>query len=368
MDSVIIYLPATNNLTTQENTMSKRNLVITAAVLVLLALVSQWFGRSGNNIQDAKIGNPILASSQVEAFDEVIIQNSSGKITLQKKDNRWTLAEKNSFPANVEKLLELAEKLTGSKVGSLVTKDEKRLGYFKVVYWDDAVASAESSGTQLTLNSQGQKIFSMMVGKQRQSKSGQPDGAYIRIGNDPIVYLIKENLTMETDPVEWIQASLFKLDKKEVNSVVLETSGDRIKLERKEKGKNMKLAGLKGGQKTAEYEVSSILSDLENFKIDDLVARSQAQEKALELKSVVTVSVYDSPDLSFKVLSQPLVQKADGEEEEKYYISLVTPNDPKAQQKWGDVYNLGENWLFEMADWKAKRWVKAREDFIEDKK
>ncbi len=349
--------------------MSKRNLVITAAVLVALALVSQWFGRSENNKQDAKIGSPILASSQVDAFNEVILQNSSGKTTIQKKEDSWVLAEKNSFPANVEKLLELVEKLTVSNVGSLVTKDEKRLAYFKVVYWDDESASIENSGTQLLLNNQGQNIFSMMVGKKRQSKSGQPDGVYIRVGDDPFVYLIKENLVLETDPIEWIRSSLFKLDKKEVNSVILEVSGDRVKLERKEKGENLELAGLKEGQKTAEYEVSSLLSDLENFKIDNLVAKNEIREKDLSLKSVVTVSVFDSPDLRFNVLSRTLPQEAaaEAEEEEKYFISLLKSNDPEAQQKWGDIYNLGETWLFEMDDWKAKRWVKVRKDFIEDK-
>ncbi len=149
---------------------------------------------------------------------------------------------------------------------------------------------------------------------------------------------------------------------------MFEISGERFKLERTEKGKNMVLSGMKEGQKTAEFEISSILSALENFKFDELAPKSEIKEIDLSLKSVVTVSMFNSPGLAFRVYNKPNTKKSASEEDDgKYYVSLITSGDGASREKWQSLYHLGETWMFEMEDWKAKRWIKTRKDFIEKK-
>jgi hypothetical protein len=356
--------------------MSKRNLIIAAAVLVLLAFVSQWFGRSANEVNDEKIGKPLLAANQVEAFDELIIKNAENTLTLNKQGDRWVVKEKQEYPADMKKLLELMDKLTQYKVASLVTNEESRQPHFQVVAWDNPRANAEASGTQLTLNHQGQSVFAMMTGKQRQSKGDKPempaypDGVYVRIGESPAIYVLKDNLNLETDPDEWIQTSLFTLDKKEIKAVGVESPSSRFQLERPEKGKEMVLNGLAANEQTTEFEVSTLLSDLEDFKIDEIFIKSEVPEKTLELKAVITVTPYDLPELQFNVLIQSdRKQSAPKEKAEEpdliYFVSFNRPATTASDARWNVLYDLNDTWIFKVDDWKAKHWLKTRKDFIE---
>ncbi|MBU2514888.1 DUF4340 domain-containing protein [bacterium] len=359
--------------------MSKRNLIIFAIVLIILAVASQWVGRTGNKNQDDKIGQPVLDAAMVEAFDELILEGSKGIIRFKKSNDQWGIQEKNGYPVDMKKLLELIDNLTHNTVASLVTKDEKRLEYFKVIYRNSESGNDTNSGTQLTLKESGNVIFKMMAGKQREAKSDRPDmpsypdGQYIRIGDSKVVYLIKENLLFDSDPKEWIQTTLLSIDKKEIKSVRFEVQNDNFLLRRAEKGKELDLEGLQEGAKMNDYERSSLLSELEDFKIDDILEISLIPETELELKARITVDVYDASPLTFRVYSKlvenPLEpQKKDEEKEYSYFINFVQSDEKGEDSKWSQVQELGRNWFFKMEEWKAKRWIKTRQDFIEESK
>lgn len=351
--------------------MSKRNLIIAAIVLVLLAFVSQWFGRSGKEQKDEIIGKPLLLPAQVESFDQLAVQDAEGKLTLKKQQDSWIVEEMNGYPASSKKLLELVDKLTSNNVASLVTKDEARMSHFNVVYWDEDKANKKNSGTQLILSEKEKPILKMILGKTRESKTdnpqmpAMPDGIYVRIGDAKTVYLLKNNITVETKPSEWIQKVLFGIQKKEIQAVGFEVSGEKFKLERPEKGKNLTLPGIKEGQKIEEFDINSIMSDLEEFEIDEVFERSAVKENGLELKSVVNVASYENPNLSFSVLSR---KSADSNDDKAldYFISFSNGSTPEAKEKWPTLFKLNENWIFGMEDWKAERWVKQRKDFIKE--
>lgn len=362
---------------TGKDAMSKRNLIIAAAVLVLLAFVSQWFGRSTNDTTDERLGKPLLSANQVEQFDELRIKDATHTLTLAKLNDRWVVKEMQEFPADMKKLLELMDKLTHFSVSSLVTKDESRLAHFQVVYWDDPQANADNSGTQVTLLRQGQPMFAMIAGKKRQAKSDRPempshpDGVYIRIGQSPVVYLLKDTLNLESDPDEWIQTSLFALDKKEIKTIRFESPGSQFQLERPEKGKEMVVNGLAANERTTEFEVSSLLSDLEDFKIDEIFARTEIPEKSLELKALITVMPYEMPPLQFNVWShsarQPSAAKSKTDAEgPDYYVSFSRPSAVSTDTRWQSLYDLNERWIFKLDDWKAKHWLKPRKEFVEN--
>ncbi len=359
--------------------MSKRNLIIIAIVLIVLAVASQWISQTGNKNKDARIGSSIMSAAMVEKFDELILEDSKGVLRLKKSDDKWGIKEKKGYPVDMKKLLDLMDNLTHSEVASLVTKDEKRLEYFKVVYRNSENGNNKNSGIQLTLKDSGNVVFKMMAGKQRMSKSerpdmpSNPDGQYIRIGDDKAIYLIKENLLLDSDPKEWIQTTLLSIDKKEVKSIRFEGQNDNFLLKRTEKGKTLDLETLKEGEKMSDYERSSLLSELEDFKVDDIIAASMIPESELELKARITVDLYDTPPLMFRVFSKlvedPLEpKKKDEDKEYSYFVNFAQPTEQTDGSKWGNVLKLSKNWLFKLEEWKANRWIKTRKNFIEEAK
>lgn len=358
--------------------MSKRNLVIIALILVVVAIATQLTNRSGTQNRDEKIGKPVLAADLVESFDEIILQSEKGTLHLLKEDNLWTLKEKEGYPVDMKKLLGLVDKLTRHNVSSLVTKDKNRLEHFKLIYRDEEGAANNTSGSQMVLKKNGEELFRMIAGKSRQSKSSRPgmpssdDGSYIRIGKGTTVYLTKETLRFETEAKEWIQTTLFKLDRKEIESISYSVGKNRFKLTRLEKGKELVIQDLSDQEQVKSYERSSLLSDLEEFKIDEVIDRASIPTKELQPQSTVTVGMYDNSSLSFqvyrKLVKNPL-KKADANEEKEftYFVTFDSNLQAGNESRWKKIGELSQKWLFKMDDWKAKRWIKKREDFIETK-
>ena len=349
--------------------MSKRNLIIAAVVLVCLAVVSQWLGNSGKKVTDDKIGKPPLAIKTVDEFDTLVLKDAEGTLHLKKQDEQWVIEEKNDYPVNMKEMLSLMDKLTANTVASLVTKDEKRHAYFQVVYWEEAEAGKETSGTQLTLLDQGEPVFRMIAGKTRQSKSDDPnmpahaDGVYARIGDSPNIYLLKDALSLTVDPAEWIRTTLFAMDKKEVKSIRLELPTERLLLERPEKGKAPVLSDLKETEKMDTFERDGLLDKLEEFTIEDAILRSKVDEDRLQLKGEITISSYDSPDLTFRILQTP-VSAGDDTEEAEYYVSFLASTD-SGDAPWASVFQLNRKWLFTLDQWKAESWLTSRKDLID---
>ncbi len=358
--------------------MSKKNLLIIAGVLVVLAFVSQWFTQSGNKSKDEKIGQPILEAALVEAFDELILEDSKGVVRIKKAGDTWGVQEKNNYPVDMGKMMELVGELTQTKVASLVTKDEKRLAHFKVVYRNSEGGDNNTAGTQLTLQSEGKVVFKMMAGKKRDSKSSQAnmpthsDGQYIRIGDQKSVYLSKNDFILETDPKEWIKSTLFSIDKKEIEAVQFKSKSDSFELKRAEKGKELLVSTMKENEEIETYERNSIESDLESFSIEDIFESSLVKRSDLELQSTVTVNLYNDAPLSFnvyrKLLEDPIgPPKKEEEKEYIYFVEFMEVSDLKADSVWNEVQQLGKQWMFKLEEWKANRWIRERSDFVKEK-
>ncbi len=368
-----------NTLQPEKRTMAKRNLIIAASVLIILAAVSQLITQQNNKTTDDKVGNYIFSSALISSFDEVIIEDMKEHVHLNKNGDQWTVAEREGFTANNNDLVKIVDELTNYKVAALVTKDKKRLDYFKVKYKTESGSNENTTGTQLILKGSGKEVFKMIAGKQRDSKPANPespphpDGTYVRIGEAETVYLIKENLNLETNPDEWIDKSIFKVGKDEVKSIRYELTNDRFELKREEKGKKLELVGLGKDEKTSDYEQSSLLTDLEDYKIDEIIKKSSQPEKELALKSVITVATFDDETLEFQLLAKEEIDPLEKDESKKkkstYFIKVPSPTNPSETSRWKNIHQLGQKWLFKLDEWQAKRWTKTKKDFTtSDKK
>lgn len=359
--------------------MSKRNLLIAAVVLVVLAVASQLMEQSDNKYVDENIGKPLMPKNLVESFDEIVLRDPESVVHLRKDENRWVVAEKDGLPADMKQMLELVNNLTTYNVASLITTDEDRLPHFNLVYFDEEKAGPDSSGSQLTLKKSGETIYRLMVGISRMSNPERegmpptPDGSYIRLKDGTSVYLIKENLNLETDPNEWVEKLLFSLHKKEVESILFELQGERFELMREEKGKPLVLSDLAETEKTVEYQKNSILNELEEFKVEEIVRKTPELENTLALKAVITVTPYTMQPLRFEIHSRRDLDESgagDDKDEEKYsyFVNFIKPDGDVTESTWETVYRLSDDWIFQLEEWKAKRWLKNRKDFVEAKK
>lgn len=356
--------------------MSKKNLIYTALILAVIAVAIQYFSDSQQKKSDPRLGLPLAEDNLIETIDEIILEDAKTAIHMKKKEDQWLITEKDNYPADIEELIKLLDNITTYKIASLVTRNPDRLAHFKLKSKKESDSDEKSTGTLLKFKGDNQDIFQIIVGKNRDSVSSRenaptyPDGTYVRIGDESTVYLIKENLTLDTDLDNWMQKVLVKLEKDQIKSIKYQTPEARFIIERESKDQKLSVPDLEDDKKMNDSEISEALTELERFSIQQILPRNQQLETELELKSAVSVELFDKSSFDFQLLTKtetdPL-QKKEDPEKTVYYVKILPSSAEIAKQKWQPIYTLAEKWLFELEEWKAKKWIKTREDFVVSK-
>ncbi|MFH2132236.1 MAG: DUF4340 domain-containing protein [bacterium] len=356
--------------------MSKKNLLFITAFLVVIALFVQLYTKKDKRREDSPIGKPLAGIGLVESIDEIVIAKGETTLHLHKKSNGWVITEKNEFPANTQKLVELLDTVTTYRLSALITKDEGRLAHFKLRYRAEANSPDETTGSELTLKSKGKAVFKMVAGKNRDSVSSnpnlaaRPDGTYVRIGESPAVYLIKENFSFNPQTDEWIRKALITMKTDQIKTVRFESPSSRFRFARKAPTEKLLLEDLKNSETIDEQAVKDMLTELETFSIENAISRSDNPVKRLDLKSEVSVMLFDNTTLNFQILVKtekiPLEKKPD-DEKKTYYANILTVDAASGKSDWLELQELGKTWLFELETWQAKTWLKTRKGFIKTK-
>ncbi len=155
--------------------------------------------------------------------------------------------------------------------------------------------------------------------------------------------------------------SLFKIEKEKVKSVDMKSDKENLSFSREDDKKPFVLAGLKEKETLESNPLSGLLNDLSDFSAEDITLLT-AKEKELTSASQVSVKLFDDKTVDFEILytvkdSEPGENK---EVEKDYFIKIL----PQTKQFDNAVTELGKKWLFSVADWKIKKWIKPREDYL----
>ncbi|OHE88960.1 MAG: hypothetical protein A3G75_16540 [Verrucomicrobia bacterium RIFCSPLOWO2_12_FULL_64_8] len=99
------------------------NARVAGVLLVLLlalgggALILNQQGQSRRPANADALGQPILKGLQAASVAGIVIREPGATLTLQRKEQQWTIAERGAFPADIEKVRELVLKALELKVG-----------------------------------------------------------------------------------------------------------------------------------------------------------------------------------------------------------------------------------------------------------
>ena len=357
--------------------MSKRNLIIAAALLIIIAIFVNLYSKKNKRPGDSPIGKQIARTELVETIDEIVIEKQETALHLHKKAHRWLITEKNEFPANTQKLVELLDSITTYRLAALVTKDKDRLAHFGLLLNEEAKNGEGTTGTQLVLKSKGKVVFKMIAGKNRDSVSSnpnlpsRPDGTYVRIGETAAVYLVKENINFETQLDAWVQKVLITMNKDQIKSVQFESPGSRLRFERENSDKKLLVTDLSSSEITDEEAVKEMLDELETLSVYNAIQRNSDLENRLGLKSEISVTLFDGSKLNFQILvktEKKTLEKDKDNVVETHYLNLLSASPAGKNADWKEINELGKSWLFELEKWQATNWLKTKKDFTKARK
>ena len=102
--------------------MNKQFLAILGVLVVVMgggALLVFNQNASEKPAVSAQLGQPLLKGLKASEVSTIVIREPKSTLTLAKKDNRWTIAEKNGFAADLDKVTDLVVKAIELKAGQV---------------------------------------------------------------------------------------------------------------------------------------------------------------------------------------------------------------------------------------------------------
>ncbi len=266
--------------------MNARSAAILVVLLVVLgggALLYQHEDRARRPDNVATLGRPLL--KELKAADIAAIKivepsvSPNATLTLQRKGERWVIAERADFPADFDKVREFVLKLIGLKIGQsepLADKDRARL-------------NLDASGTRVELNgADGKPLGALTVGRKYFKREVEnpdkalADGRFVSLpGEAATAYLVGDPLAQASArSSDWIERSSFKVEK--VKALELRyPDGSGWRIERAGDNADWKLAGAKPGEKIDVSRANAASYSLSLLELADVAPKAAATDAAM---------------------------------------------------------------------------------------
>ncbi len=287
--------------------MNKQFLAILGILLVVIGGAALMVFRQGETQKPAvtsQLGQPLLKGLKASEVASITIREPKQTLTVIKKDNRWTLAEKNSFPADLDKVTDIVVKgieLKAGQVEPVGEKDRARLNL--------AEPGKEGAATLVTYKAADGKVLGeLLVGKKyfkKDTDAENPrapgDGRFVMLPSDPKqVYIVSDPLRVATAaPGEWISKEGFAIEKVKVLEVKPAEGSEGYRIERVTDGIDWKLDKATPTQKLDVSRANAASYSLSKIEIEDLAAPDA--NTGLDKPTVVTATTFDGLTYTLRI-------------------------------------------------------------------
>ena len=310
--------------------MNKQFVAILGILVVVMggaALLVFRQGESAKPAVTAQLGQPLLKGLKASDVASIVIREPKQTLTLAKKDNRWTIAEKAGFAADLDKVTDLVVKSIELKAGQVEPVGEKDRARLNL-----AEPGKEGAATLVTFKAaEGKVLAELLVGKKYFKKEpeneaaatrAQGDGRFVMLPSDPKqVYIVSDALRVATAATgDWISKDGFAIEKVKVLEVKPAEGADGYKIERVTDGIDWKLDRAAPGQKLDVSRANAASYSLNRIEIEDLAAVDAAT--GLDKPTTVTATTFDGLTYTMRI------GKAD---KDKTFLKVEVEGTPKRE-------------------------------------
>jgi hypothetical protein len=332
-----------------------------------------------------------FAKLPVNSVEKLVIKSSKDTATLQKTSDIWTVAERNGYPADFNKIRELVTSLWEFKVVRQLDVGPSQFGRLNIV----APGQGDHSGVELDLDdASGKSIKSLIFGKtfggenssaDQEEEAPSGDGRFVYDPSEKDkVYLSKENFyTVDPSPKSWLDKDFIRAEGVKEIERRSSSDGDGWKVSKKDEKAAWELVDAKPGETLNTTVVASLGAFSPSFE-DVKPANTPDPETGLNKAVTVNLQTFDgfkytleiggeAPEQSrffrFKVSADLPAKRA------------VEPNEsPDDKKKKDDAFDKQQetlktrlaaeqklqNWIFEVENYSLETFLKPRKDIVKE--
>lgn len=307
------------------------NARVVAVLVVLLAalgggaLLVRQQADSQKPADSASLGQPLFKGVQAASVAAVAIRQPKGAITIEKKGDRWVIAELDGFPADYDKLRDFVLKTMALKVGQSEPIGEK----------DRARLLLDAGGTMIELRGpDGKPLARLTAGKKyfkaepENPERATGDGRYIALpGEEKRVVVIADPLTQATaKAADWISKAGFEAEKikaLELQAAPGAPAGSSWRIERSGDNADWKLAGARGDEKLEVSKANAAAYTFGRIELADVAPKGLKPEDAgLDKPTIVTATTLDGLTYTLRI------GRLEGE---NHYASVAVEGEPRPE-------------------------------------
>lgn len=275
-------------------------LVVLLAVLGGGAILYQQQERARRPSNAASLGQVLLKDLKAADIASIRIVEPKATLTLERKDQRWSIAERGGFPADFTRVREFVLKAIELKAGQSEPIDEKDL----------ARLNLDASGTQVEFRgADGKPLRTLIIGKKYfrrevdNPEKALGDGRFVLLPADPkTVYTVGDPLLQATAKTgEWIERSSFQPEKIKTLDVKF-PGGGGYRIERNADDANWKLAGARAGEKLEITRANAASYSLGLLDLADVLPKDAKQDGEMRgLDKPVQIDATTLDGLSYNI-------------------------------------------------------------------
>jgi len=364
--------------------MKKNHLLLLLAVAVVVGLLAIYFQISkyaGWN--DSKTDRTIFQNLAVNDITKIQIRSTPASVTLEKKGDQWSVADRADYPADFTKIRDLIKILWELKAGQETQVGSSQLGRLKLI------EPGRGADSGIEINLQGDKeIASLIIGKAvDQTNAANGSAATGRFVYNPArkdrVYLVSESF-LSVDPLtvgSWLDKTFIAPGEiKEIDQSAW-SNNPGWKLIRKDAKADWQLEDSQPGE-SLDKAVAGSFANFTPTIVDVRPQSVSADETGLKDPFKITVKTFDGFTYDFLI----------GKEgpDKAHYLQLSVnadlpsartpdPNESAdAKKKKDEEFDQKtkslkerrekekkfEKWVFLVPDWNLEQILKRRDEIL----
>jgi len=203
--------------------MNRSQFLVLVAVLVALVAAGagvMWWERSAWRSTSTMVGERLLPALVVSEVEKIRVIEAGETVTLNRLEGKWQVAERNGYPANLDRIADFLAKLAELKITQLEPLADSQRARMQLL--EPKAASGKDAGTVVELESKdGKSLGRILLGKrvvmQAQTTAptkGAPQatGRYV-VGKDPanMAVILDTLQNAEAKPGPWLSRDLIRV-------------------------------------------------------------------------------------------------------------------------------------------------------------
>ena len=271
--------------------MKNKQVLIAIIVLGVLGVIAFFTSNNQSNQPSDKsgIGKEVVTKLDPKKIAKITITDKDGSVSLEMKDEKWTVTERDGFIANFENIQKLVSSAVTLKSLRQVRASKKQHGRFELI---DPTVEKEKSGTKVEFKGSNNDLLKVLVlGKKNGSQSGSNAGSPFGSSDNQRFVLVDGKISVieidfssalnevEATASEWLQKDDFlKIEKIKSVSVSQPNAEDSWTVNRGKEGDDMTLVEAKEGEKLDSSKGNSAGRVFGFANFDDVASKSAKPE------------------------------------------------------------------------------------------